>query len=465
MDDAMRHTTDMIDALRARAEGALLLPGEAAYDEARTLWNAMVDRRPAAILRCAGSDDIIAGLAAAAEVGALVSVKSGGHNISGSALVEGGLTLDLSGLREVVVDPAAHRASAAPGALLGDMDAATAAHGLALPVGINSTTGIAGLTLGGGYGWLTRRFGLTIDNLSAVEIATPAGERLRASVTEEPDLFWAVRGGDGNFGVVTRFEYSLCELPHDVTAGLIVHPAARGAEVLQGLRDIAPSLPDELTVWAVLRKAPPLPFLDVEHHGAPVVVFACCWCGAPEDSDEALAPVRAIGAPLAEAIGPQPLASWQTAFDPLTDHGARNYWKSHMFDEVKDELIDLFVEALERLPGDECEIFVAQLGGAPSRVDPSTTAYAHRSAAFMMNVHARWRDAAEDVRCVAWAREFFDRTEPHANGGVYSNFMPDDETDRAARAFGEAYARLSALKSRHDPGGLLRTQADVAVAA
>lgn len=461
MDDALRPPSALL-ALKDAAEGALLLPGEPEYEEARTLWNAMIDRRPAAILRCAGPDDVAAGLAAASEAGLAVSVKGGGHNISGSALVNGGLTLDLSSLREVTVDPATRRATVAPGALLSDVDEAAAAHGLVLPVGINSTTGIAGLTLGGGYGWVTRRFGLTIDNLVAADVVTPTGERLRASATENPDLFWALRGGGGNFGVVTNFEFQLQPLAHPVTAGLIFHPASDAANVLQALRDLVPSMSEDLTVWAVLRKAPPLPFLDEAHHGAPVVVFACCWCGVPEEADAALAAVRAIGTPLAEAIGPQPLADWQKAFDPLTDHGARNYWKSHMFDALEDELIDVFVEALQRLPGDECEIFVAQLGGAPKNVDPSATAYQHRTAAYMMNVHGRWRDPADDDRCIAWAREFFDRTEPHANGNVYSNFMPEDETERARNAYGGAYARLAQLKAKLDPQARLKTQADIA---
>ena len=452
----------LIGALLARGIDAPLLPGDLRYDEARTIWNAMVDRRPAAIVQCSGPDDVAAGLAAAIDVGSQVSVKSGGHNIAGSALVDGGLTLDLSGLRNVMVDVDARRAFAQPGALLGDMDQAVAAQGLVLPMGINSTTGLAGLTLGGGYGWLSRHFGLTIDSLVTVDLVTPEGERLRASATEEPDLFWALRGGGGNFGVATGFEFRLHEMPRDITAGLIVHSGLRAGEVLQSLRDLAPSLPDALTVWPVLRNAPPLPFLDPAQHGAPVVALACCWSGPPENADAALAPVRAIGSPIAEAMSPQPLAIWQKAFDPMTDHGARNYWKSHMFDAVEDGLIDLFVEALERLPGNECEIFIGQLGGAVSRIDPETTAYPHRTAAYMMNVHARWRDSSDDDRYIAWAREFFDRTEPHANGGVYSNFMPEDEADRVRAAFGDAYNRLSELKRKHDPFGVLSTNANIA---
>ena len=463
MDDAFKPLSSAaVEALRARGQGALSLPGEPDYDARRTLWNAMIDRRPAAILRCDGPDDVAAGLAVAAAEGLPVSVKSGGHNIAGAALAEGGLVLDQSAQRDVRVDPAARRAVVAPGALLADLDAAAAAHGLAVPLGINSTTGVAGLTLGGGYGWLTRRFGLTVDSLLGADVVTPAGERLRAAPDENADLFWALRGGGGNFGVVTRFEFALHPLAHDVTAGLILHPGAHAAQVLQALRDVADDLPDDLTVWAVLRKAPPLPFLDAAHHGVPVIVLACCWCGAPEDADEALSPVRAIGTPLAEAIGPQPYAAWQTAFDPLTGHGARNYWKSHMFDQMEDGLIDLLVEALDRLPGDECEIFVAQLGGAPARSDPSATTYRHREAAFMMNIHARWRETADDTRCIAWAREFFDRTEPYATGGVYSNFMPEDETDRARSAYGDAYDRLAAIRARHDPDRIMRAPAEVA---
>jgi FAD/FMN-containing dehydrogenase len=466
MEDAVSSMpTKAFDNLRARGTGALLTPGDAAYEEARAIWNAMIDRRPAAILRCDGPEDVAAGLAAASEAGLPVAVKGGGHNIAGAALIEGGLTLDLSGRRGVEVDPTAKRAVVEPGALLGDLDKAAAAHGLAIPLGINSTTGVAGLTLGGGYGWLTRRWGLTVDSLAAAEVVTPAGERLRASRDENPDLFWGLRGGGGNLAVATRFEFDLHPLPHDVTAGLIIHPGARAVETLQALRDVAPSLPEALTVWAVLRQTPPLPFLDASQHGAPIVALACCWSGDPYAADAALAPVRAIGFPLAEAIGPQPYAVWQTAFDPLSDHGARNYWKSHMFEGLEDSLIDVFAEALDRLPGPECEVFVAQLGGTPARLDPASTSYPHRNAAFMMNVHARWRDPADDMRCIAWAREFFDRTEPFSTGGVYSNFMPEDEAERAPNAFGASYERLVRLKAVHDPRNVLRSNASIASTA
>ena len=294
----------------------------------------------------------------------------------------------------------------------------------------------------------------------AAEIVTVAGARLRASADENSEIFWALRGGGGNFGVVVSFEFALCEL-RDVVSGLIVHRGADCAAVLRALRDMSGDLPDDLTVWAVLRQAPPLPFLSQRDHGTPVAVLACCWCGDPVDADAALAPVRAIGTPVGEEIARQPYADWQAAFDPLTGPGARNYWKSHMFDDLADELVDIFAEGLERLPTTESEIFVAQLGGAPTRIDPAATAYQHRKAAFMMNLHARWQNPAEDTRCIAWAREFFDRTERHAAGGVYSNFMPEDEDDRARMAYGPAYPRLARPKAELDPGNLLRSNVNI----
>lgn len=452
---------DRVEALRRQLSGALSLPGEPGYEAARTLWNAMIDKRPAVIAHCRGESDVAACLHFARQHGLPVSVKGGGHNIAGFALSDGGMTIDLSNLRDVRVDPNARRAVVDAGALLSDVDEAAAAHGLAVPLGVNSTTGVAGLTLGGGYGWLTRRYGLTIDSLSAVDIVTPSGARLRANAQEHPDLFWALRGGGGNFGVVLSFEFDLHPLPEAVTTGFIVHSGDNASEVLRALRDVSGSLPDPLTVWAVLRTAPALSFLPEQIHGAPVVILACCWSGTPANADAALETVRGIGSPLAEAIGPHPYVNWQKAFDPLTDHGARNYWKSHTFDDLGDEAIDVFVEALGRLPSPECEIFVAQLGGAPARVEPQSTAFAHRKASFMMNVHARWRAATEDQRCMAWAREIFDRTEPYASGGVYSNFMPDDETERARAAFGKSYARLSELKALYDPENLLRANVNV----
>lgn len=330
-----------------------------------------------------------------------------------------------------------------------------------MPTGINSTTGIAGLTLGGGYGWLSRAHGLTVDSLREAEIVTTDGRRLRIDGDREPDLFWAIRGGSGNFGIVTEFVFDLHPVGPEVLSGPIVHPLAAAPELLRRFRELAARMPDELTVWTVLRKAPPLPFLPPEWHGREVLIFACCHAGDMAEGERALEPLRALGTPVADAVGPHPFAAWQQAFDPLLAEGARNYWKSHNFDDLDDGLIDLLVEATERLPGEACEIFLAQLGGRAARVDPASTAFPHRRAKFLVNVHARWRDPADDVACIAWARELFDRMAPFASGGAYVNFVPGDESGRMRQVFGASFDRLAALKAVWDPDNRLRVNPNI----
>jgi FAD/FMN-containing dehydrogenase len=453
--------SDTIAVLRQTLRGNLCLAQEAGYDEARTIWNAMIDRHPGAVVRCKGAADIIRAIRFAREHGLLLAVRGGGHNIAGNAVCEGGLLIDLSPMRAVRIDPARRTARVEPGATLGEFDKEAQAFGLATPLGINSTTGVAGLTLGGGFGWLSRKFGLAADNLLSVDVMTAAGELVQASATENSDLFWALRGGGGNFGVVSSFEFRMHPVGPMVLSGLIVHPFARAKELLAGYRQVAAKAPDELTVWVVLRQAPPLPFLPAEVHGKGILVFAVCYTGDEADGKRALEPLRALGEPIADVIGMQPYAAWQTAFDPLLTPGAYNYWKSHNFAELNDGLLDTLASHAARLPTAECEIFIGQLGGATSRVAVDATAYPHRAANFVMNVHTRWRDRADEQRSIDWARKLFTETAPHATGGVYVNFMPEDETDRVSSAYGTNYARLAALKAKYDPDNLFRLNQNV----
>ena len=457
---------EALDALRSGIRGTLCLPGDPGYDEARTLWNAMIDKHPAAVVRAVGASDVIQTVRLAAQHGLLLSVRGGGHNIAGSAVSEGGLMLDLSRMISVRVDPKARTARVEPGARLADLDRETQAFGLATPVGVNSTTGIAGLTLGGGFGWLSRKHGMTVDNLLSADVVTAAGELERASETEHPDLFWAIRGGGGNFGVVTSFEFKLHPVGPQVIAGLIVHPFSAAKSVLAEYRRLVAKAPDELCVWAVLRKAPPLPFLSPEVHGTEVVVLALCYAGDPAAGEKAVAPFKAIGKPIADVVGPAPFAAWQTAFDPLLTPGERNYWKSHDFVELSDGLIDQVLSAVRTLPSPQCEIFIASLGGAINRVPAGATAYPHRSVEYAMNVHTRWSSPEDDKACIAWARSFYDAAAPFATGGVYVNFMPDDEAQRVrSGAYGPNYERLAAIKAKYDPKNLFRVNQNVAPAA
>ena len=447
--------------LESRLSGDLLTAGDDGYDEARSIWNGMIDRRPALIARCRTGADIAAALNFAREHGLLVAVRGGGHNIAGNAVCDGGLMISLDALKRVDVDPEARTARVEPGASLADFDAAVQEYGLATPVGVNSTTGVAGLTLGGGFGWLSRRYGMTIDNLIAADVVLPSGRIVRASADEEPDLFWAIRGGGGNFGVVSAFHFRLHPVGPEILSGLIVHPGDRASDFLRFYRDFAPTLPDETAVWVVLRKAPPLPFLPEEWHGRDVVVVAAFHGGDMREGERILEPLREWGDPIADVIGPHPYAGWQQAFDPLLTPGARNYWKSHDFTELSDAFLDTLVGAAGRLPTAECEVFLAQVGGEMGRVAADATAYPHRHARYIMNVHTRWQDQAQDDECIAWARDLFQASEPHAAGTVYVNFMPTDESDAVERAYGDHYPRLSELKRRYDPDNLLRMNQNI----
>ncbi len=450
-----------IDELKERMTGEVLLPGDEAYESARAIWNAMIDKRPAAIVRCIRTTDVVHAVNFARDHGILLAVRGGGHNIGGSALCDDGLVIDLSRMKSASVDPVARRVTIGAGATLADLDAATQVYGLATPVGINSTTGVAGLTLGGGFGWLSRKHGMTVDNLESAEVVTAAGEVLRASATEHPDLFWAIRGGGGNFGVVTRFAFRLHPVGPDVLAGLIVYPHAEAKVVLKRYREIVAESPDELSVWALLRLAPPLPFLPPEVHGKGIVALALLYAGDPKQGEPLIEPLRRLGTLVGEHVGVQPYTSWQRAFDPLLAAGARNYWKSHNFSTLQDGLFDVVAEYIGSPPSPQCEIFIGALGGATMRPAPDAAAYPHRDARFVMNVHGRWEDPADDMRCVRWARDFFEASAPFANGGVYVNFLTAEEETRVRAAYGPNYERLARVKRHYDPHNLFRINQNI----
>jgi FAD/FMN-containing dehydrogenase len=448
-------------ALAQSFRGELLTSDSAGYDQARAIWNAMIDRRPAMIARCATADDVVAAVRFAKQHGLLVAVRGGGHNIAGNAMVDGGLVIDLSRMKAVTVDAAKQTVRVEGGATLGDLDQGTQAHGLAVPVGINSTTGVAGLTLGGGFGWLSRKYGLTIDNLLSVDVVTAAGEKVTANERDHADLFWAVRGGGGNFGVVTSFEFKAHKIGTEVLAGLIVHPLADARKVLQFYREFTAKAPEELAVWFVLRKAPPLPFLPEQWHGKEILALAACWNGDIAAGEKALQPLRSFGNKIADIIGPMPYVAWQTVLDPLLTPGQRNYWKSHEFLEVSDGLIDVLLAAAGRLPDPQTELAFAQLGGAIRRVKNDATAYSHREANYLINVHGRWADPASDAKCVAWARELFQACAPFATGAVYVNFLTQDEEERVRNAYGASFDRLAGIKKKYDPSNFFRLNQNI----
>jgi FAD/FMN-containing dehydrogenase len=451
-----------VEQLRSELHGSLLAPDMPGYHESRTIWNAMIDRRPGLIARCADASDVARTVRFAREHGLLLAVRGGGHNIAGNAVCEGGVMIDLSLMKAVRVDSAARTARVEGGATLADFDREAQASGLATPLGINSTTGVAGLTLGGGFGWLSRRFGLTIDNLLSAEVVTARGDVVQASNDQNPDLFWAIRGGGGNFGVVTSFEFQLHPVGPEVLSGLIIHPLDAAGEVLRFYRDFLPTTPEEFVCWFVMRKAPPLPFLPAEWHGREILALAVCYSGSNlAEGERVAAPLRAFGKPIADVVAPHPYTAWQTILDPLLTPGVRNYWKSHDFREVSDGLIDALIEHARTLPDPSTEIAFAQLGGAVSRVANEATAYGHRDGQFVLNVHGRWDDRAKDAACIGWARKLFQAAAPFATGNVYVNFLTQEEGDRIRAAYGPNYDRLGKIKNQYDPGNLFRLNQNI----
>jgi FAD/FMN-containing dehydrogenase len=449
-------STEKIEQFEAALRGPLLRPGEPDYDRARAIWNAMIDKRPDLIAHCLGTADVMAAVSFARDNDLPLAIRAGGHNIAGNALCDDGLVIDLTGMRSVHVDPDARIAYVDGGATLGDFDHEAQAFGLATPLGINSTTGVAGLTLGGGFGWLSRMYGLTVDKLIGAEIVTADGRRRHIGPQQEPDLFWAIRGGGGNFGVVTNFEFALEPVGPLVTAGLIVFPAEQGREVLMQYRDMVNTLPDEAAVWAVLRKAPPLPFLPAEVHGQDIVALAVFSPLAAEVALPMFEPIRRFGRVLGEHVGEMPYTAWQQIFDPLLAPGARNYWKSHNFARLSDEAIDVVLRYAGSVPTPQTEIFLGLIGGQANALPTDATAYPHRNVLYAMNVHGRWTDPLDDARCIAWSREFFAAAAAYAAGSVSINFLTQDEGSRIREAYGGNYDRLVQVKKRYDPRNLFR---------
>jgi FAD/FMN-containing dehydrogenase len=443
-----------IEQLKNKITGRIVTADDSHYDEIRKIWNAMIDRRPALIVRCADANDVQAALAFGRENKLELTIRGAGHNIAGNAVNENGLMIDLSMMKKVTVDPDKKRALVQPGATLRDFDEVVQAHGLATPVGINSTTGIAGLTLGGGFGWLTRKYGFTIDNLISAEVITANGQKKNVNEKENTDLFWAIRGGGGNFGVVTQFEFALHPVGPEIIAGLLVFPFDQAKQILIKYREFMKYAPEDLNVWVVMRKAPPLPFLPETVHGKEVVVLAAFYTGPSYESEKLIGTLRTFGDLHGEHVGPVPYIQWQQAFDPLLTPGARNYWKSHNFTEINDGALNAMIQYAEKLPSPHCEIFLACISGAANRVAADAMAYRYRDANFIMNVHARWEKETEDESCISWARDFFQAAAPFASAGAYVNFMTAEEGDRVSSVYGPNYQRLIEIKRKYDPENL-----------
>jgi FAD/FMN-containing dehydrogenase len=433
--------------LSARFSGALLSPNDPGYDDARRIHNGMIDRRPALIARCRGTADVVDVVTLARRQGLELAVRGGGHSLAGHAVCDGGVMCDLSLMKGVYVDPARLTVRAQGGVTWRELNRETQAHGLAVTGGVISTTGIAGLTLGGGLGWLMGKHGLALDNLLSAEVVTSAGDKLKASQDEDADLFWALRGGGGNFGVVSSFDYRLHPLG-PVTSGLVAHPVARARDVLRVFRDAAQSASDELTLFGGLLHAP-------DGSGTRLAAIVACHSGALAEGETMLSQIKTFGAPVLDTIGRTSYEATNMMLDAGFPRGALAYWKSAFLAELSDTAIDTLISAFADCPSPMSSLIVEQFHGAAARVGIGDTAFPHRRRAFNLLINSEWLDSADNARNIAWARRAYDAMRPHSAGASYVNYMSHDERENPAEvAYGPNLPRLRALKSRYDPSNL-----------
>jgi FAD/FMN-containing dehydrogenase len=452
----------VVDALRADFRGPLLLPTDPGYDDARAIWNAMIDRRPAVIARCTGTADVVAAVNFGREQGLQVAVRGGAHSAAGKGVVDDGLVIDLSPMKGIRVDPSNKTVRAEGGVTWSEFDRETQLFGLAAPGGVISTTGIAGLTLGGGFGWLTRRFGLSCDNLLSVDVVTAAGEYLTASEQENVDLFWAMRGGGGNFGVVTSFEFRLHAVGPIVLAALMAWPVDRAREILTMHREATRSLPDEIGISAVFAAAPPLPFIPDDMHFQPAVLVVAVVTKPDIAEARALVQPWLDLDPPGRLVEPMPYAIVQSLQDALAPPGRRSYWKAGYLPELVDEAITAAATYGPLAPSPFSIAELVLWGGAMGRVGADETAFPERDARFLFNIIGMWDDAGDDDANITWARDFHDALDRCGTGGVYVNFLSEEGDERVRAAYGaEKYARLAALKAKYDPDNFFRLNQNI----
>jgi FAD/FMN-containing dehydrogenase len=460
--DELRATTPDIRTLRERFRGALVRPGEEGYDEARRVWNGAIDRYPALIARCAGADDVQAAVRFARERDLPISVRGGGHSVVGHGVSDGGLMIDLAHMKAVTVDPAARRARAAGGVVWSELDLATQRHGLATTGASVSSVGIGGMTLGGGFGHLMRRLGLTVDNLRAVDLVTATGERLHVDATTEPELFWGLRGGGGNFGIATAFEYDLHPVGPIVLGGPIYWPLADAPAVLRAVGELGPGAPDPLGIMLVAHLAPPLPFLPSERYGTPVFGLLLTWAGDIGEGLKVIAPLRAVGSPLADFVRPVPYRAVQTMVDGSAPDGSPSYWRSHRIPDLSDAVIDRIVTGVETITSPLSLLNGWVIGGAASRVAADATAVGDREAGFELRHIAVWRPGdPEPEQHRTWVREAWDAMRPLTAGRQFATYLADEGADRVRAAYGDRLTRLAALKDRYDPTNVFRLNANI----
>jgi FAD/FMN-containing dehydrogenase len=453
-----------VQDLAAALRGPLIPQGDLRYDEARRVWNSMIDKHPALIARCTGTADVVAAVQFARANGLPVAVRGGGHNVAGNAVNDGGLVIDLSLMKGIQVDPVKRTARAQAGVNWGDLDRETQVFGLATTGGEVSMTGIAGFTLTGGMGLLHRKWGLACDNLLSAEVVTADGEVLQANVVEHPDLFWALRGGGGNFGIVTWFEFGLHPLGPEVATAAAIYAFEDAPTLLRAWHTFAAQAPDEVTSQALFWSMPPLPDLPAELHGTPVLILAGMYAGPADEGERALEPLRTCGTPIVDLSGTVTYVESQSGFDEFFPDTQRYYWKSLYLDRLDDDLIDHLVAMGVTRPSPQTLVAIRHLGGAIGRLPEDATAYGHRRAAYNLSLDATWEEAGDDDRMVEWTRQTWQDFKDRTGGGVYLNFAGlGEENDELAQAgYGSNYERLRAIKAKYDPTNVFRGNINIA---
>jgi len=451
-----------IDDLRSKLRGPLVCLGDAGYEQARSVWNGMIGRRPAMIIRCLGTADVLTGVNFAREHGIAISVKGGGHNISGLAICDGGLVLDMSLRRGVWVDAAKRTAIAQTGCTLGDVDRETQLHGLAACLGFVSKTGIAGLTLGGGFGYLTRKFGWTTDTVRSMEVVTADGRLVRASEEENPDLFWGLRGGGGNFGVVTNIEYMLFPVGPEIVGGGVAWLAEDADRVLEMFRDLAHNAPPEMTCVAAIRPAPPAPWLPKEVHGKLIVLVLVCYTGPVREGEKLVASIKSFGSPVGDILQRRTYVSQQSLLDATQPEGRRYYWKSEYLPGITPGIIPKLIEHGRRVQSPHSMVALFQLNGALNDLPGSHSAVGNRDAHYVLNIAAAWDSENDDSANIEWARSSWRDMRSFSTGGTYINFLTEEEgSDRLQAAYGQNFTRLVEIKRKWDPTNLFRVNKNI----
>ena len=453
---------EILDSFKIRLKGPVLTPVDAGYEESRTVWNGMIDRKPAIVVRCLGTADVIACMQFAREYDLLLCIKGGGHNIAGLATADGGLMLDMSLMRGVWVDPQRRIAHAQAGCLITDVDRETQLHGLATVLGFISLTGIAGLTLGGGIGYLTRRWGWTSDNVTAMDVVTTDAQLVHASIDENADLFWGLRGGGGNFGVVTTIDYMLYPIGREVTGGVVAWHASEAPKVLDLYRTLARQTPPELTLVAMMRLAPPAPWLPKELHGKPIIALLACYSGKPEEGEKIVAPIKAFGNPIGDILIRRPYTQMQSLLDATQPKGRRYYWKSEYLPDIEPDLCRKVITHAARIPSPHSAVVLFQIEGALNNFNKEHSPVGNRDAHYVLNIMGSWEQAGDDRQNINWVREAWDDLKSFSTGGNYINFQTEDEGQgRIEAALGKGWQRLTGIKAKWDPQNVLRMNRNI----